>query len=79
MEKTKEEKSKDKVKIQKYMEEKRQEHEKQASNEKEVKSTQEKERKDRLKKLNEQIKKVAQQPLPPSLLKKSSASTSVRF
>ncbi|CAF0725174.1 unnamed protein product [Adineta steineri] len=42
--------------------------------EKELKSVQEKERQERLKKLNEQIKKVAQQPLPASLIKKSSAS-----
>ncbi|CAF4794551.1 unnamed protein product, partial [Rotaria magnacalcarata] len=31
-------------------------------------------RKDKLKKLNEQIKTVAQQPLPASLLKKSSVA-----
>jgi hypothetical protein len=35
---------------------------------------QEKERKDKLKKLNEQIKKVAQQPLPASLIQKSAST-----
>jgi len=79
VEKTKEEKKKESEKIKKYIDEKRQEHEKKILDEKELKTTQEKERKDRLEKLNEQIKKVAQQPLPPSLIKKSSASTSVRF
>jgi len=65
------EKSKeDKEKIQKYIQEKRHEHEKNISNEKQLKIVQEKERKNKLKKLNEQIKKVAQQPLPPSLIKK---------
>jgi len=68
-EKTKE----DKEKIQKYIQEKRHEHEKNISNEKQLKIVQEKERKNKLKKLNEQIKKVAQQPLPPSLIKKSSS------
>jgi hypothetical protein len=66
-EKTKE----DKEKIQKYIQEKRHEHEKNISNEKQLKLIQEKERKNKLKKLNEQIKKVAQQPLPPSLVKKT--------
>ncbi len=64
-EKTKEEKEK----IQKYILEKRQEQEKNLSNEKQLRLIQEKERKDKLKKLNEQIKKVAQQTLPSSLLK----------
>ncbi len=69
-EKTKEEKEK----IQKYIQEKRQEHEQIVSNEKQSKIIQEKERKNKLKKLNEQIKKVAQQPLPPSLIKKSTST-----
>jgi hypothetical protein len=69
-EKTKEEKEK----IQKYIQEKRHEHEKSLSTEKQSKRLQEKERKDKLKKLNEQIKKVAQQPLPASLIKKSASS-----
>jgi hypothetical protein len=69
-EKTKEEKEK----IQKYIQEKRQEHEQTVSNEKQSKIIQEKERKNKLKKLNEQIKKVAQQPLPPSLIKKSTST-----
>ncbi|UJR14698.1 hypothetical protein I4U23_001691 [Adineta vaga] len=72
-EKTKEEKKKESEKIQKYIKEKQQEHEKKISNEKELKNVQEKERKERLQKLNEQIKKVAQQPLPPALIKKPSA------
>jgi hypothetical protein len=69
-EKTKEEKEK----IQKYIQEKRHEHEQNLSNEKQFKRIQEKERKDKLKKLNEQIKKVAQQPLPASLIKKSAST-----
>ncbi|CAF0746161.1 unnamed protein product [Adineta ricciae] len=73
-EKTKEEKKKESEKIQKYIKEKQQEHEKKILNDKELKNAQEKERKERLIKLNEQIKKVAQQPLPASLTKKSSTS-----
>jgi hypothetical protein len=61
------------------MQQKRHEHEEKISSEKKLRNVQEKERKDKLKKLNEQIKKVAQIPLPPHLLKKSSASTPVRL
>lgn len=57
-------------KIRQYIEEKRREHEHSVTHEKQLKQVQERERKDKLKKLNEQIKKVAQQPLPPALVKK---------
>jgi hypothetical protein len=61
------------------MQQKRQEHEEKMLNEKKLKNIQEKERKDKLKKLNEQIKKVAPLPLPSPLLRKLSTSTPVRF
>lgn len=71
-----EEKTKEEIeKIRKYMLEKRQEHEQNLTHEKQLKQVQERERKDKLKKLNEQIKKVAQQPLPAELTKKLASTT----
>lgn len=57
---------------------KREEHEKKLQHEKEYGKNQQKERKEKLNKLNEQIKKVAQQPLPPQLITKSSRRNLVR-
>ena len=66
-----EEKTKEELeKIHQYIQEKRREHEHSLTHEKQLKQVQERERKDKLKKLNEQIKKVAQQPLPSALVKK---------
>lgn len=75
-----EEKTKEEIeKIRKYIQEKRQEHEQILTHEKQLKQVQERERKDKLKKLNEQIKKVAQQPLPPALAQKlASAQVSTK-
>ena len=58
--------------IKKYMDQKRLERDDKRSKEKRSKSEQETQRKAKLKKLDEQIKKVAQQPLPAPLNKHSS-------
>ena len=58
--------------LKKYMDQKQQEHHDKRSKEKRSKSEQQTQRKAKLKKLDEQIKKVAQQPLSATLIKHSS-------
>jgi hypothetical protein len=64
----------EKKKLQDYIQQKRQQHEEIFSNEKRLKDEQEKNRKDKLKKLNE----TSHQHLPSSLTKRTSAFTPVR-
>lgn len=58
------------------MQERREKYEKQLLSEKKLKSKEENERKDKLKQLNQQIKVVAQQPLPSSLIKRPLSAVS---
>jgi hypothetical protein len=68
----------DKKKLQDYIQQKR-EHEEMFSNENRLKDEQERIRRDKLKKLNEQIKETPHQYLPSSSTKRTSAFTPVRF
>jgi hypothetical protein len=69
----------EKRKVQDYIQEKRQQHEEIFSVEKRLKDEQEKVRKDKLKKLNEQLKEVNHQHVTSSLTKRTSAFTPVRL
>ena len=79
VEKTGAEIKQEREKIRQYIEEKRKNEETKITNEKRLKKMQDDERKNKLKQLNEQIKKVSQQPFPPSLIKKPPTPATVRF
>lgn len=64
--------------LKKYIEQKRHKRDEKLIQDKQLKVKEENQRKDKLKKLDEQIKKVAQQPLPPALIKQSASQKTVR-